>query len=858
MLRFDLINKDKDPKNQYRLISSKQSQRRRRRRRRWIWGTSLLALLAVGAGYLWQNPEIAEPYVDIPALTARVTQGDVGAGSTTADATESEPEAESVAAVVETPTSTAAPTPEPTSTPTAVPTALPTATTAVVNAALVDDSANSTLANTSIGLGSVALQLNNVTFAVVGSDGATILNAPGGTDLTALEAGAFVDVSGRTENGQWVMISSRDGVSGWTPARSLLLFDVEALPVTSDSTAEVPEMAGASAADALMDTASSQAEASQAESSQMEAMSETTEPEQAPSASAPAAASQETTTAQTGSAQPASAASRSTQRRSVLAVVRGNGATLRNSPSGGTLRSLPVGTMMSTTGRDAAGTWLFGETRDGDAGWVAADRVVAFGQEDLPQVDASGAAIGTGSAGASNASASGSAPAGSAAASVSSARRPAPANPRNLPIATVATDGSRLNIRGGPGTQYAIVGKAQRGEQFVVIGQSANSGWYQIEVPDLGNRSAWISARYATLDRAASGVPQAAAPAQPAAQAAPTPATVAAQPSASIAAPATVSLQPDRRGTNNALYSPPGPNASGLAGKLVFQQKLGGPIYVYNFAGGSLRQLTAGMDPAISPDGQRVAFGRFGGDGGVYTIDINGANERRLYTDTTVRSPKWSPDGKWIVFSRLTGEYQCRNLGFGICLQNNPFLSQFTLDSKEERGLTRIDSNGGEFRDIAALNTAYTPDWNENGIVYQAVTSIEITKDEPDADTEAVLKQTIGYQDPDWQPNGGRIVFQGQQTSHWQIFSVQPNGGGLQALTKPVTALVDQMPSNVSPAFSPDGRHIVYLSNRDAGEEAGAWRLWVMDADGANQRPLPIDVAFDYAFNREQMVSWGQ
>jgi len=131
-----------------------------------------------------------------------------------------------------------------------------------------------------------------------------------------------------------------------------------------------------------------------------------------------------------------------------------------------------------------------------------------------------------------------------------------------------------------------------------------------------------------------------------------------------------------------------------LSGKLVFQESLGGNIYVYNFADNSLRTLSNGMDPAISLDGSKVTFGRFGRDGGIYTIDINGANEQRIYVDTTVRSPKWSPDGKWIVFSRLTGEYACRDIGFGTCLQNNPSLSLVTSNDKEERGLTRIDPSG--------------------------------------------------------------------------------------------------------------------------------------------------------------------
>jgi len=116
----------------------------------------------------------------------------------------------------------------------------------------------------------------------------------------------------------------------------------------------------------------------------------------------------------------------------------------------------------------------------------------------------------------------------------------------------------------------------------------------------------------------------------------------------------------------------------------------------------------------------------------------------------------------------------------------------------------------------------------------------------------------LGYfHDPAWQPGGGRIVFHRKQGSHWQIYIVNPDGSGLAALTRPVTALVDELPSNVSPTWSPDGQHILYLSNRNSIESAGAWHFWVMNADGSEQRMLPIDVVLDYTFSSEQMVSWG-
>ena len=68
-----------------------------------------------------------------------------------------------------------------------------------------------------------------------------------------------------------------------------------------------------------------------------------------------------------------------------------------------------------------------------------------------------------------------------------------------------------------------------------------------------------------------------------------------------------------------------------------------------------------------------------------------------------------------------------------------------------------------------------------------------------------------------------------------QIWRVKPDASGLEQLTS--------IGENFHPAFSPDGRKIVFSSTRDAGSNGD---LYVMNADGGNQRRITNSSVSDY------------
>ncbi len=547
---------------------------------------------------------------------------------------------------------------------------------------------------------------------------------------------------------------------------------------------------------------------------------------------------------------------------SEIEAVAGTGGATLWSADGKSLDKLPQGALLTVSERSSNGQWLLATAEDGTSGWVRSDELIVFNADRLATSDLNIVPMAPTPKSETSALASSADEAGR------DATLPTPTplaqnsgamlDTAKQPIARIVLDGGRLNIRAGPGSDYRVTAKAFPQEIYALAGVDSTGAWVLLTVPQVADGVGWVATEYLDSEIDLTKLPISDIRSQ-----APTyvqtddesVSRLQSQSSTADSDPVLAQLQP--------TPTPPTvlKDATGYSGRLVIQQAWGGSIYLYDLEAGELRLLTGGFDPSFSPDGQQVTFTRGGGENGVYIVDTKSGNETLLFGGRELlRSPKFSPGGEYIVFERGDETIQCKG-DFARCRLTPPLPDGELPEHERQPSLARIRVDGSDYWDPMDMPYARVPDWNEDGIVYQSTAGLQLAQNEPNVEpVEVLFDPGKQYEmDPDWQPGGGSIVFQQKELSHWEIYSVNPDGSNLHALTKPQEPLAESFPSNVSPAWSPDGRHIVFLSNRTPENTAGdKWHVWIMDADGANQQQLPLELPITYTYVSEQMLDWGR
>ena len=238
------------------------------------------------------------------------------------------------------------------------------------------------------------------------------------------------------------------------------------------------------------------------------------------------------------------------------------------------------------------------------------------------------------------------------------------------------------------------------------------------------------------------------------------------------------------------------PQLSPDGSKIVFQSNRMGnwDIFITDTTGTNIKQLTSGslneVTPKWSPDGKKIVYcidvDTVNSD--IYLMDADGANKKRLTDFPGDDShPNWSPDGKKIIFNSAqnTPDY---HIPWG-----QQYVEIFTMN---------ID--GSDKKQISNLKTVSTyPSFSPDGkyIVFRSVTNepslnwdltaadrnSEIFIMNADGSDPKNLSANIAYDGwPTWSPDGELILFTSNRTGPaniGQLYSIEKDGSNLKQLT---------------------------------------------------------------------------
>ena len=273
-------------------------------------------------------------------------------------------------------------------------------------------------------------------------------------------------------------------------------------------------------------------------------------------------------------------------------------------------------------------------------------------------------------------------------------------------------------------------------------------------------------------------------------------------------------------------------------------------------------------DPQVSPDGKTIVYVRQSMDemtdqdtGKLWILDIKSGTNRPLIADKNASSPHWSPDGKSLVFNSDH--------------EGKPELRRVFIDSGMSFSLAQLHQgasgvvwspNGKQLAfsmfveaDKPSFATPLTPPkdakWNKafnviddmtfrfDGAGYlqdgaRQIFTLPVNGGTP----RQVTFAEAGLSNPQWQGNN-KLLLSGNLAEDRDLDPIESEIYTLDLSDLSISPFTTRDGPDHSPVVSPDGKTIAFRGYDDKTLSYQQDDLYLIDADGANVRPLAQEFA---------------
>jgi len=230
---------------------------------------------------------------------------------------------------------------------------------------------------------------------------------------------------------------------------------------------------------------------------------------------------------------------------------------------------------------------------------------------------------------------------------------------------------------------------------------------------------------------------------------------------------------------------------------------------------------------AWSPDGKQLAYAS---QGGIWVVSTSGGAPHRLTNappgtgdprQATDRTPRWSPKGHWILFQ--SGRRGTN--GLYVVSEDGAVTSALTAP-KDEASDGRWSPDGDEIVYVTRDKEFFSGRLN--------LLHFDFHSGQPVGESSKLYTAPVdrgggwSIRSTVWSPDGKTLATVLQNSGWNHIYLIPAKGGEPKQIT-------DGTFEDEDPVFSPDGKHLVFVSNRDLLE---ANDLWIIPAAGGEAKRL--------------------